>query len=80
MLGTFLSVGACIAVAIGVVAFLRLRHTGRRRLAVRTPVPASEARSAINLFGLAPADADRLQQSARTQLQRDQAQWGRDYL
>lgn len=79
MPGFILTVGTAIALAAGVFAIFRWFRGRRARISLGNRV-AAEAADTASPFGLTPSDAARLQQSARLEMRRDQALWGRDYL
>lgn len=74
MIGKILTAGFCFVVLIAIFAAIRRRQ--RQAPGPRVAAPAAGR----SLFGLAPADAERFQDAAREQMQRDRTQWGRDYL
>lgn len=78
MPGFFLTVGTAIALAGGVFALVRWFRGRRLRIPLGDRIAADVA-AVASPFGLTPSDAARLQQSARLEMQRDQALWGRDY-
>jgi hypothetical protein len=78
MSGSMLAVGAAIALACGVFLHFSRRRARRSRIPFVNQALA-EGPVAVVLSGLTPPDAARLQQSARMEMQRDQALWSRDY-
>jgi hypothetical protein len=78
---TFLLValGIVLLVAATLHVVVRWGAFARRGVPVRAASAASSGSSASH-FGLAPQDAEQFRQSARSDMEREQMQWDRDYL
>jgi hypothetical protein len=76
MIGKILTAGFCFVVLFAV--FVAIRRRQRRAPGLRARVAAPSG--GRGLFGLAPADTALLQSAAREAMERDRAQWGRDYV
>lgn len=71
-------VGAA-GIALGFI-LLRRRRPGARVSPADSRARGIETEDSVSLIGLMPADAARLRRSARAEMAREQAQWGRDYV
>lgn len=81
MSGIALAVGLCVAGLVLLLAVSMRRRRDRQSLqAGSTQSVVRGPETADSLFGFAPGEAIRFQQSARAQMQREQEQWGRDYM
>jgi len=84
---TLLTAACGMALVVALAAAAALRILVRRNGAVRRgnrvsgrAAPAVAGGSGASLFGLAPQDAAKFRQSARSDMEREQLQWDRDYL